>query len=435
MGNDGENANKRRREGEILEEAGEAHLMQVDEKKVDIFRKPVITLPTFSTDLLRSYYKRSVPGSDPGFFKRREFSYTLHNDIFVRYQTFNDEAELAAGICDKCPLKIDIGAVFNVDPAKRAAYQSSGSERAFAPVERELVFDVDMTDYDDIRTCCSGANVCERCWPLMTIAIKVIDRALRDDFGFEHLLWVFSGRRGVHCWVCDDRARRLTNEQRSSVADYFRVYKGGENNKGKVSLPGLLHPALGRAYEEVLKAFFEDHIAPNQGLLASPEACERMLLLIPDEDVREKMEDKWRSDRRMPDGETTSIRWKQLETAVRASLKKREAAQKSGLRRCLEEIVFTYTYPRLDADVSKHMNHLLKAPFCVHPKTELRESESSGGVLKDGERAMDRTSLGAAVRLFRSSFLEPLQQSNKARLAAIHKQSLQDQQGVPSYAW
>lgn len=39
------------------------------------------------------------------------------------------------------PTKIDIGPVFNVDPQKRAAYAGSG-ERAFAPVERELVFDV-----------------------------------------------------------------------------------------------------------------------------------------------------------------------------------------------------------------------------------------------------------------------------------------------------
>ena len=39
------------------------------------------------------------------------------------------------------------------------------------------------------------------------------------------------------------------------------------------------------------------------------------------------------------------------------------------LFRVLEDIIIQYTYPRLDAEVSKHRNHLLKAPFCVHPAT------------------------------------------------------------------
>ena len=273
------------------------------------------------------------------------------------------------------PAKIDIGPVFNVDPQKRAAYSALGSDRVFAPEQRELVFDVDMTDYDDVRTCCTGGAVCAKCWPFMTVAVRVVNTILHDDFGFRHVLWVYSGRRGVHCWVCDPSARRLTNEQRASVADYLSVGKVSEQGDKRIRLPYPLHPSLQRAYTDVLLPMWRDTILPAQKLLETDAKVDALLAMIPDEEARMQLAERLKSGKRIGAANCTSqeeaaARWALVESTVAKAKQRNKAPQVvEALEYCCISIVFAHIFPRLDVEVSKHMNHLLKAPFCVHPKT------------------------------------------------------------------
>ena len=111
---------------------------------------------------------------------------------------------------------------------------------AFTPVQRELVFDIDMTDYDGIRTCCSGADICKRCWGFIGAAVRVLDSAIRQQFGYEHLLWVYSGRRGIHLWVSDREAMALTDDQRRSLVNSLTVVQGGKEMHKKVNVRPII---------------------------------------------------------------------------------------------------------------------------------------------------------------------------------------------------
>ena len=143
----------------------------------------------------------------------------------------------------------------------------------------------------------------------MTCACRVCESSLREDFGFEHIMWVYSGRRGVHCWVGDAESRKLTNEARLAIIKYFSVVGGNENSAKKTDLQAPLHPSLERAYK-LLEPLFIKHVIPEDGqkLLASPEHWSKLLATLP-EDIAEQIAKHWA---RAGDSSTPAQKWDAL---------------------------------------------------------------------------------------------------------------------------
>lgn len=340
---------------------------------MDVERKPTVK----EQSALYKYYENCFPyslmynwighGSDE-YFSKREWSFTT-NEIYTRYRSWNRLDDFRNEILSRCPDKIDIGAVFSTPPASRGKYEN------FGPKEKEMVFDIDATDYADVFVATEATDfITSLTWPLMSVAIRVLDDILRADFGFQHLMFVFSGRRGIHCWVCDKRAREMSDNERSAVADYIQVITMNDASGKKVKLKYNLHPTLKRVYKTILKPEFERYFIEEQQLLNDEKHIAAVLALIPDSyeiqksPIRQNARDQWR----LNPGSSSQERWESLKKTIKQYHK---TSPKFGAKKFPEanpiyDIVFTYTYPRLDINVSRQLNHLLKSPFVIHPGSQ-----------------------------------------------------------------
>jgi DNA primase small subunit len=214
------------------------------------------------------------------YFKRREISYVKltadgKEEFTIRHLCYDNPKAFEVNAKQMNPIRIDIGPVCDIPPEVNK--NNLGDKKAVAE-EREYVIDIDMNDYDSIRTCCSGASMCQSCWRYISAAQKVLEPSLKDDFGFRHILWVFSGRRGVHAWVCDERARVMDNNIRSSVTEYLSLAISNEKSDRMVKdavIRDLGYGLFNRSYA-ILEPIFEDFMVVEQAYFWYDKNIERV---------------------------------------------------------------------------------------------------------------------------------------------------------------
>ena len=191
----------------------------------------------------KKYYTEIFPYKDLfnilKITNKKEISFCREGTSYIRYETFDTPDEFYRRICQINPFRIDVGANYKERPTKIANNIIES---------KELSFDVDLTDYD--RSCCQDKKVCKKCYELIKCAVEMLNYILREEFGLNNVGFVFSGRRGVHCWVFGEDD--LDGEIRSNIYKYF---KNASTNIRKQHKDILLKYAKNDNEEELKRVF------------------------------------------------------------------------------------------------------------------------------------------------------------------------------------
>lgn len=91
------------------------------------------------------------------------------DEIYKRFLSYKSAREFQAALKNDIPIKMDIGAIYEEIPKKGAPN---------TPQQKEFIIDIDIDSYDNVRTCCQGADICNDCWKLMKIAAKILYRTM-----------------------------------------------------------------------------------------------------------------------------------------------------------------------------------------------------------------------------------------------------------------
>lgn len=343
----------------------------------------------------QEYYRRHFParqldrfcsrryiskgGVAPYHPDNREYGIETTDGIFIRYRSCPNEQALRDLVAKNPNVgKLNIGAVFEQAPSLK---RKTSSQSSIMPIGREFVIDIDLTDYEPcVVVDKNDMEENDVHWPLVAFGLMFCKNVLMETFGFEHLLIVYSGRRGGHIWVLDERAFVLEDSARSAIVSFMQPGSKA-SSLGRQSFNWILaHPTFGAGMSNPLSAteigkesmirkfvfpFFKNiGISPrSSGGLGFLDTCsdrQRFLAMMEfkfDGPVEENF---------VMRSENGKDAFKILTNAIK-NIEIIKAREFANIRLC--ETVCSYVWPRIDANVSSHINHTLKSPFSVHPGT------------------------------------------------------------------
>lgn len=149
------------------------------------------------------------------------------------------------------------------------AFYKETNEDKLVVLKKELVFDMDITDFVRFCPCEGKKQLCQVCWLHIAGAHLILNEMLQEWHGYEarHLLWVFSGGKGLHCLVNAPHAISLGDSERMRL--YDRMHIDTCDDEGLI----VKIRQFDTAFLDRLMLFFVDHAFKECDLftIAGPE--------------------------------------------------------------------------------------------------------------------------------------------------------------------
>lgn len=242
--------------------------------------------------------------------QNREYAFFSTNATVIRHKyfdTYGDLLSFANSNKVSKPHTLHFGAIFDIN-------KNSKSDRT--AVSRELTFDVDLQSYDwndkmkqGIRTCHSRDEACEKCYKIADCGMKIINWILINVLGLENLTFVYSGNKGFHCIANDDIIMDADDIARKAIVEYFNPKFIFTNNPTHYT-------------NSIINSVYDNIVGPVYLKILQEQNTDK---LFDDKRVRRNMDEKIAA---------CSLLW-----------------------------------PILDNTVTEKMDHLLKVPLNIHPKS------------------------------------------------------------------
>jgi len=323
--------------------------------------------------------------------------------IWTRYRPFQKTAQLRDYLINTQPVSINVGpagasptSTWRMNFGFRKRWGDTSGDLFF---RSELVLDIDLKDYNEVRTCkCTETThalrrclscgkllrsrgprhlerhcncdwqrfknqICSMCWSFARSAMVLIDYILKKKWGIYEFVFVFSGGKGFHCWILDQQVRSFSIEQRKELVASFNPWATHSNlytENCKVD------PIFGtNDFDDlVMQLFIHNVLRTGIFNIAHEHTGARIIEYfgLEQEQLGPKLELLWKVCEDCiaweSSGEET---WKAL---MDFNYRFNDPAEALTIQR---RFVYAYTFPRIDELVSTQISHARKLPFSPHP--------------------------------------------------------------------